>query len=145
MKVAASVLLALVFLAFASLQAQQPAPAPAGQPALDFEFFRTKVQPIFMAKRPELARCYVCHSQGTPLVLQRLPEGRDVWNEEESRKNFEAIRRVVVPGSPDASRLLRMPLAAEAGGISFHPGGKHWTTRNDPEYRLLADWVRGGK
>jgi len=112
---------------------------------LDFEYFRTRVQPILLHKRPTLARCNVCHSQGTPLVIRTLSPGRDTWTEEESRKNFEVIRRVVVPGDPRASRLLMMPLAAEAGGIAFHPGGKHWASQDDPEWRTLADWVRGAK
>ena len=122
-------------------RAQQTPPAAT----LDFEFFRTRIQPIFMNKREGLARCYVCHSQGTPLVLQRIPAGRTSWNEEESRKNFEAIQRVVTPGNPQTSRLLLMPLAEEAGGKDFHPGGKHWASQNDPEWRVLADWVRGAK
>jgi hypothetical protein len=122
--------------------AQQPAAAPA---ALDFNFFRTRIQPIFLKKREGLARCYVCHSQGTPLVLQPLTPGRDAWDEEQSRKNFEAIRRVVVPGNPQSSMLLMMPLANEAGSKLFHPGGKHWTSQQDPEFRLIADWIRGAK
>jgi len=122
--------------------AQQPAAAPA---ALDFNFFRTRIQPIFLKKREGLARCYVCHSQGTPLVLQQLTPGRDAWDEEQSRKNFEAIRRVVVPGNPQSSMLLMMPLANEAGSKLFHPGGKHWTSQQDPEFRLIADWIRGAK
>jgi len=126
------------------VHAQQPAASPPPV-SLDFEYFRTRVQPILLHKRPMLARCYVCHSQGTPLVIQTLSPGRDTWTEEESRKNFEAIRRVVVPGDPRASRLLMMPLAAEAGGIAFHPGGKHWASQDDPEFRILADWVRGAK
>jgi hypothetical protein len=129
---------AVPVLLLAALAHAQQAP-----PALDFEFFRTRIQPIFMAKREGLARCYVCHSQGTPLVLQRIPEGRTAWNEEESRKNLEAIRRVVTPGNPQTSRLLMMPLAEDAGGRDFHPGGKHWTSQSDPEWRVLADWVRG--
>jgi hypothetical protein len=122
--------------------AQQPAAAPA---ALDFNFFRTRIQPIFLKKREGLARCYVCHSQGTPLVLQQLTPGRDACDEEQSRKNFEAIRRVVVPGNPQSSMLLMMPLANEAGSKLFHPGGKHWTSQQDPEFRLIADWIRGAK
>ena len=125
------------------VHAQQPAAAPPV--TLDFEYFRTKVQPIFLRKRPNLARCYVCHSQGTPLVLQSLSPGQTTWNEEQSRKNFEVIRRVVVPGNPRGSLLLMMPLAPEAGGVLFHPGGKHWTSQDDPEWRVLADWVRGAK
>jgi len=113
------------------------------QQRLDFEFFRTRVQPIFLNKRKGLARCYACHSQGTPLRLQALSPGSTSWNDEESRRNFEAVRRVVVPGDPLASRLLTMPLVAEAGGVAFHPGGKHWTSQTDPEWQILAAWVRG--
>jgi hypothetical protein len=132
-----------VLVTVGTIQAQQPA---ASTPVtLDFEYFRTRVQPIFLHKREALARCYVCHSQGTPLVLQRLSPGRDTWTEEESRKNFEVIRRVVTPGNPRGSVLLLMPLAAEAGGIPFHPGGKHWMSQDDPEWQTLANWVRGAK
>ena len=43
------------------------------------------------------------------------------------------------------SRLLTMPLAHEAGGVAFHPGGKHWQAQDDPEWKLLAAWVNGQK
>ena len=132
-------------LALGSVQAQQPAPATAGLPTLDFQYFKTRIQPILLQKRPERARCYVCHSQGTPLVIQELSPGATMWNEEQSRKNFDIIRRVVVPGNVKASRLLTMPLAEEAGGISFHPGGKHWDSQDDPEFKILAAWVNGAK
>jgi hypothetical protein len=127
--------------AAALLQPQQTG-ASAAAPALDFEFFRTHVQPIFLKKRKGLARCYVCHSQGTAFRLQRLSPGSPSWNESESRRNFEATLPFVVPGSPLASRLLTMPLAAEAGGVAFHPGGKHWSSQNDPEWQTLAAWLR---
>jgi hypothetical protein len=140
---AALVFVLMAILVFPSpIDAQQPASPPA---ALDFEFFRARVQPVFLNKRPGLARCYVCHSQGTPLVLQPLSPGRDFWDEEQSRKNFEAIRRVVVPGNPQSSMLLMMPLAPEGGSKLFHPGGRHWASQNDPEWRLIADWIRGAK
>mgnify|MGYP003694517429 CR=1 FL=1 len=42
---------------------------------------------------------------------------------------------------PLKSRLLTMPLAHEAGGTEFHPGGKHWDSQDDPEWKALADWV----
>ena len=112
---------------------------------LDFEVFKTRVQPVFLQKRKGLARCYACHSQGTPFRLQPLSPGSSSWTDEESRRNFEAAQRLVVPGNPQASRLLTMPLAAEAGGVAFHPGGKHWTSQNDPEWQALAAWVRGAK
>ncbi len=115
----------------------------AAAATLDFEVFRTRIQPIFTTKREGLARCSICHSQTTNFRLQKLPPGRTAWNDEESRRNFDAVQRLVVSGDPLASRLLMMPLAAEAGGDPFHPGGKHWVSRDDPEWQALAAWVRG--
>ena len=112
-------------------------------PSLDFEFFRVRVQPVFTTKRPGNARCVACHAFGTPMRLQPLAPDSGTWNEEESRKNFEVIRLRVVPGNPEASRLLRHPLAEGAGGDPQHDGGKHWTSKDDPEWQTLAAWVRG--
>jgi len=118
--------------------------APAAVQGLDFEGFRARVEPIFVQKRAGRARCVVCHTRATtPFRLQVLSRGRASWSEEESRLNFEAARRLVAPGDPLASRLLLMPLAEEAGGTAFHPGGKHWESQDDPEWQSLADWVRG--
>src|SRR5262245_28694781 len=50
--------------------APQAAPIGPGAPALDFETFRTRVQPIFLNRRKGHARCYACHSQGTAFRLQ---------------------------------------------------------------------------
>jgi YVTN family beta-propeller protein len=110
---------------------------------VEYETFRDRVQPIFLDKRPGLARCYTCHSQGTPFRLQRLGPGRTAWTEEESRKNFEAIQRLVTPGRPQTSRLLLMPLAHEGGGTEFHPGGKRWHSQDEAEWKALAAWIRG--
>lgn len=120
-----------------------PASPAAQAPELDFETFKARVEPLLLEKRPGHARCVVCHSTGTAFRLQPLTPGARTWNEEQSRKNFEAIKRVVLPGVPAKSRLLMMPLAHEAGGIAFHPGGKHWESQDDPEFRMLADWVNG--
>lgn len=117
----------------------------AQAPSLDFEFFKTRVEPIFLFKRPGHARCYVCHSTGTTFRLERLSPGATFWNDEQSRRNFDSVRRLVVPGDPMASRLLTHPLAPEAGGDPFHSGGKHWDSQNNSEWQTLADWVRGKK
>ena len=112
---------------------------------LDFSYFRDRVQPLLLEKRPGHARCYVCHSTGTSFRLQALPPGAKEWTEEQSRKNFDVARRFVTPGKPQASRLLTMPLAHGAGGTEFHPGGKHWDSQQDPEWQTLAGWVNGTK
>lgn len=132
----------------AALAAQQPPAAPAAQTAsssLDYAFFRERVQPIFLAKRPGHARCVTCHTGGSvgPARLQPLSPGATFWNDEQSRKNFEAFSRVVVPGSVRASRFLTHPLARSAGGDPFHAGGKHFETQNNPEWQTIAAWVRG--
>lgn len=125
--------------------AQAVAPAASPSPALDFETFRTKVQPILLASREGLVRCITCHGGkvGTRLRLEPLPEGATTWTEEQSRKNFASVSSLVVAGSPTTSRLLTHPLDRLAGGDAFHGGGKHWRSQLDPEWRTLAAWVRG--
>ena len=113
--------------------------------SLDFDRFKAKVEPLLAEKRPGHARCITCHSTGTAFRLVRLPPGRTAYTEEESRKNFQAVTRVVLPGVPLKSRLLTMPLNHEAGGTEFHPGGKHWESQADPEWKALADWVNSTK
>src|SRR5204862_2565199 len=131
-------------LALAAVNAIGPAAqSPPAGPSLDYEFFKTRVQPIFVAKRPGHARCISCHASGTPLQLQPLPPGSTAWTDEQSRKNFDAVRTKVTPGNPRTSRLLLHPLAQEAGGDPFHNGGKHWLSQDDPEWQTLAAWVRG--
>lgn len=127
----------------AGLSAQQPAAAPPPPVTLSYEFFKTEVQPIFLKKRSGHARCIDCHGQTTtPLDLQPLPAGRTTWTEAESRLNFAAVRRVVVPGSLK-SRLLLHPLEERAGGDFYHNGGKHFASQSDPEWQVLKAWVMG--
>jgi YVTN family beta-propeller protein len=116
--------------------------AGAGKPSLDFEFYRARIEPLFLVKRPNNIRCVECHERGAgALRFQPLTEGTS-WTEDASRKNFTAVSAFVAPGNPRGSRLLQHPLERESGGDPFHGGGKHWSA-NDPEYQTLAAWVRG--
>jgi hypothetical protein len=117
-------------------------PQVSAQASLDYEYFKTKVQPIFLTKRAGHARCISCHGSGTPLRLQPLDPGATTWTEEESRKNFQAIQRVAFAGNA-RSRLLMHPLEESAGGDFYHSGGKHWTSQNDPEWLVMKNWVMG--
>jgi hypothetical protein len=119
--------------------------ATQGASELDLNVFKSKIEPLLLEKRPGHARCYVCHSTSTAFRLQALSPGAKTWSDEQSQKNFEMVKRFVLPGVPLKSRLLTMPLAEEAGGVAFHPGGKHWESQNDPEWKTLADWVNGKK
>lgn len=129
------------------------ASAPVPQftpPSLDYEIFKTQVQPIFLKRRPSHARCYACHAlgagEGGPMNvfrLQVLSPGSTTWNEEQSRKNFEAVLTKVVPGNPLASRLLIHPLRYESGGDQWHGGGGQFSSANDPDWQIIAAWVLG--
>jgi len=113
--------------------------------SLDYAFFKSSVEPIFLKKRPDHVRCYVCHAErsNNSFRLEKLPDGAKFWTEEQSRRNFEAVSRLVVPGDPGKSLLLLQPLAPEAGGNAYHTGGRQFGSRDDPDWRTLARWVRG--
>ena len=131
-----------------SAAAQTPS---ASKPSLDYEFFKTRVEPIFLKKRvPDHARCYTCHEVsrhgGGPLSLERLAPGASSWNEEQSRANFQVVSKLVVPGSPLASLFLLMPLAPEVGGLAdTHQGGRQFKSQDDPDWKNMEAWVRGQK
>ncbi len=119
------------------------AAAETTPPPLDFRFFQTCVQQIFLNKREGRMECIHCHGGGSRGFARTLPEGRAFWNLEESRRNFEVLRRYVEPGFPLRSRFLTHPLAPEAGGDHYHSGGRRWFSQDDPEWQMLAAWVRG--
>ena len=113
-------------------------------PTLDYEFFKTKVEPIFLKKREGHTRCYVCHEESNNAFrLEKLSAGAGFWTEEQSRKNFDIVSALVVPGDPANSRLLLQPLAPEAGGNTFHSGGRQFASKNDPDWKTLVQWVIG--
>ena len=118
----------------------------SGAQALDYEFFKASVEPIFLQKRPGHTRCYVCHAErsNNAFKLEKLAAGSSFWSETQSRRNFEMASRLVVPGKPDSSLLLLHPLAPEAGGSAYHSGGRQFATKNDAEWKTIARWVGGG-
>ena len=120
-----------------------------GQPAsssvaLDFEFYKSEVQPIFLEKRAGFTRCVVCHTgDGNSAFLEPLSDGAMTWDEEQTRSNFARVSRLVTPGDPLTSRLLMHPLEPAAGGDEFHNGGRQFTSQDDMQFQTLAAWVRG--
>jgi hypothetical protein len=142
---------ALIYSAVPPATAQTPAASESQTPQLDYEFFKTRVEPIFLKKRSDdHARCYVCHQMmrhgGGPLSLEMIPAGARFWTEEQSRRNFETVSKLVVPGNPSLSLFLRMPMAPEAGGLAdTHQGGRQFASEDDPDWKNMRAWVMGQK
>src|SRR5579871_5440556 len=136
--VAACVLLAAV--AAPGLAAAQTA-----APDLNYEFFRDKVEPVFLTKRAGHARCVACHTvNNAPFHLVPLSPGATTWNEQQSKQNFELVHRVAVAGYME-SPLVKHPLAQEAGGDPHHGGGQQFGSQDDPSWQTLKAFVSGAK
>ena len=128
-----------------SLSPVQGAPAPSAAPpvALDYEYFKTKVQPVFVTKRTGHTRCVVCHTvNNARFHLVPLSPGASMWNEEQSRQNFQLIQRVAIPGSLD-SPIVKHPLAEDAGGDPHHGGAQQFESQQDPAWQTLRAFVMG--
>jgi hypothetical protein len=112
--------------------------------ALDYEYFKSKVQPIFVAKRPGHAPCVMCHAEANNMLrLQKLPLGK-AWSEDDTRRNFDTVSKIVeAADDPLQSKILMHPLAPEAGGDAYHNGGRQFEDKDDPSWKIIADWARG--
>jgi hypothetical protein len=118
----------------------------AAESALDYEYYKSRVEPIFLEKRAGHARCVVCHADSNNAFrLQHLSGKNEAWTDEESRRNFKVVSALVTPGSTDKSHLLMYPLAPEAGGSIYHSGGRQFATKDDPQWKTIAAWVNGAK
>jgi len=123
---------------------QKPVENVRAQP-LDFDIFKNTIQPIFLKHRLGHARCYGCHVlTNRAFHLEPLAPGATEWTEEQSRKNFQSVSQLVVPGHPESSLFLLHPLAAEAGGDAFHSGGRQFASYDDADFVTLVEWVRAG-
>ena len=106
---------------------------------VDFEFFRSCVQPIFVNPLENAMPCTECHSG----VFAIPPPANAYWTEQQSRLAFEELIYLIDPGRPESSRFLHKPLHPNAGGDLMHNGGRRWYSKDDPERQALASWIRG--
>jgi hypothetical protein len=143
--ITAAVLAAAAAVSFIAANSQAATTTSASAAALDYDYFKTKVQPVFLTKRAGHTRCVVCHTQNNaPFHLVKLSPGSTAWNEQQSRQNFQLIQRVAIPGSLD-SPIVHHPLAQQAGGDPHHGGGDQFESQNDPAWQTLKAFIMGEK
>ena len=111
-------------------------------PPIDFDFFRACVQKVFATPREGHIKCSNCHADGL-IGFAPVPENGTTWNDQEARRAFSTITRLILPGNPEQSRFLLKPLHPDGGGSYTHNGPRRWQSRQDPEWQMLAGWVRG--
>src|SRR6186997_114738 len=116
---------------------------PKAKPTLDYDFYKSRVEPIFLKKKMGHTRCVVCHSESNNFLKLEPLSPAKTWTDEQSRRNFEAVSKLVNPGEPMVSRLLMHPLAPEGGGDVFHSGGRQFMSVNDPDWKTMAAFVNG--
>lgn len=116
--------------------------AATADPPLDFDFFRACVQKVFATPREGHIKCSNCHAEGL-IGFAPVPQDGAAWSDQEARRAFSTITRLIVPGNPEQSRFLLKPLHPDGGGSYTHNGPRRWPSRNDPEFQMLAQWVRG--
>jgi hypothetical protein len=114
-----------------------------------FDFYRRNVEPLFARPRGypdrgESAACVMCHTWQTSLRFQledmtETPDGW-VWTPAQSTLNYGVVTQLVNASDPSSSKLLRKPLATQAGGEG-HTGGTYWESTDDPEYQAVLDWI----
>jgi hypothetical protein len=137
----------IVATAVASALALAAASSVSHAVTLDYDFFKTKVQPIFLTKRDGHARCVMCHADANnQLHLQKLPEGQTTWSEEDTKKNFDTVSKIINGvDDPMQAKILVHPLAPEAGGDAFHSGGRQFADKNDPYWQTIEAFAKGAK
>ena len=97
---------------------------------LDYDFYKAKVQPIFLLKRPGHAPCVMCHADANNMLhLEKLPDGQSSWTEEQTRDRiyFAAVCRCFPGKRPEGGDRVPAPdeiAACSAWGrlAGFEPG-----------------------
>jgi hypothetical protein len=122
-----------------------------GNVPFDFNYFTAFVQPLFVKKYGSTA-CINCHtpesnSSGRFRILAPGPNGR--YTLEQSKVNFASVLAVIDRKDPMESKLLLKPLdpttrEGTLRGLN-HDGGVFWHNQYDPDFEIVADWLKGAK
>ncbi|MGH9326652.1 MAG: HEAT repeat domain-containing protein [Terriglobia bacterium] len=117
----------------------------------DFNYFTAFVEPLFVKKYGGTA-CIDCHTpkkniSGMFRILAPRRTGR--YTLQQSRVNFISVLAVINRRKPLESKLLLKPLnpTTREGTIRgmHHDGGVFWQSQYDPDFEIVADWLKGAK
>jgi len=125
-----------------TLQAHSDHPAPPVS-ALDFEVFRPRIEPICSeAARKRECEATTCHAVLTSSFVWNPIGSKFILDRVALSQTFEVVLHYGA-GEPLNSRLLLPPTFARCRRRSRGaPGGKFWKTQSDPEWQMVAEWVR---
>jgi hypothetical protein len=136
----------MTFARFACVAVILGAASGASAQSLDYEYYKTHVEPIFSEHREGHARCVVCHSQSNnAFKLAEWGPDTKAFTEDQSRANFAMLSKLVNKNDPEKSILLLHPLSKDAGGHEFHSGGRQFASKDDPDWKTLEAWAKGAK
>ncbi len=107
-------------------------------------FFKEKVVPILIRKN-----CFGCHGPKAFNDLRLdpgIPMLEDLFTQEMSQGNRKAMlgdntRMVHLSGDVEQSKQLLKNIPIEQGGI-IHLGGNNFFKKNDPDYKVLLEWLK---
>ena len=109
--------------------------------ALDYDFYKARVQPLFLEKRDgsrplrDLPRR---QHHAAPAAPSR---GSDGWTEEQTRQNFEAAKAMVVPGQSGREQAAASP--ARARGWRRRLSRRRPALDDEERSRTGRCWRRG--
>lgn len=107
--------------------------------ALDFEYFRVRVQPLLAVVGGDGRSCFSCHANQSVFNL-RPPDVSGNFPEEVSHHNFRSMLRVIDLDNPENSLVLKKPTTEVP-----HCGGKRWESKEHPAYQAILLWLNGAR
>ncbi len=120
------------------------APGRARRPSL--AAFRERVNPLLYQPGEDGTSCAKCHATHSILRVSEAGPG----DESALIINYQSALKVVNPGDPESSLLLRKPASPQGQGGAdpssptglTHVGGPRWEGPDHPAYRAILAWVR---
>ena len=120
-----------------------------GRPRLlGLSTFRSKVNPLFYQAGEDGFSCARCHATHSVLRIGEVAPGQGSGIES-LMINYNSALKVVNPGDPEASLLLRKPRSPLGQGSPdpssptglTHVGGPRWEGVEHPAYRAILQWL----